>query len=81
MTVNQLRCILDEFDPDDEVRIMMQPEYPFEYSIASSVFVSDPDERHENPNAFTPRHIGQDVRVIYLLEKNQIGYGTRKMWD
>jgi hypothetical protein len=53
MTVQELIDELEGFDPEQEVRFLAQPSWPFEYTIAAVVEASDrpPDLSgyHETP--------------------------------
>lgn len=75
MTVRELREELERFDPDAEVRLMEQPSWPFEYSVAG---VWSPDDS-EDPDRFEPD--GRPVEVVYLTEGSQLAYGTREAWS
>lgn len=39
MTASELISLLEDLDPDTEVRLAMQPSWPFEYSIERGVLV------------------------------------------
>lgn len=60
MTVGELIDILEDLPEDAEVRLAMQPSYPFEYSISDLVTVA-------------PMHDGDPGRV-YLAEGRQLNY-------
>lgn len=58
-----LQSIADEYpDEDPEVRLAMQPQWAFEYSIHSVTPVSLENDR------------GEEVPVVYLSEGVQLGY-------
>ena len=60
MTVGELKEMIAGLDDDIEVRLAMQPTWPFEYDI-SSVEVMDIDDAEPD-------------RRVYLVEGRQIGY-------
>ena len=43
MTVKELMELLEEQDPEAEVRLMEQPNWPFEYSLGNRIY--DPSDR------------------------------------
>jgi hypothetical protein len=64
---------------DVEVRLMHQPEWPFEYDIAG--VVSSLDIRENEPDeddAFDPE--GDTEQVVYICEGRQLGYGSKAAW-
>jgi hypothetical protein len=74
MRVRELIEILAAMDPDADVRIMSQPNYPFEHVLAGVAVRSD----FSDPDAdATPRGASRDV---FLLEGAQLGYGCRAAW-
>ena len=62
--IETLQGIADEYpDADPDVRLAMQPQWAFEYSIHSVTPVSlEEDDR------------GEDPPVVYLSEGAQLGY-------
>ena len=68
MTVGELIDVLQEMNPDSEVRWAAQPAWPFEYDIENVVVVReeyDPDDE-EGEVDLEP--------VVYLVEGRQLGY-------
>lgn len=59
MTVQELMELLEGMDPDAEVRMAIQPSWPFEHDVedAVEVYVSEDSEP-----------------VVYLAEGTQLGY-------
>jgi hypothetical protein len=59
MTVEELRYLLEDLDDDIEVRLAMQPSWPFAYSLSSEsvLFVGDDGEK-----------------ILYLAEQKQLDY-------
>jgi hypothetical protein len=79
--IERLEYLREELDGngDIEVRLMHQPEWPFEYSIAGvissrDIRVGDPDE----DESFAPQ--GDADEVVYICEGRQLGYGSKNAW-
>lgn len=80
MTVGELKQYLSDLPDDNEVRLMMQPNYPLEYSI-ESVVTSD-DIRHAKREAEGEAAATDDGEdVVYITEGDQLGYGSRDAWQ
>ena len=82
MTIDELIARLedyrDEIGGNAEVRLMTQQNWPFENTIcglASGAEINDFDEDEEDGNDAT------DDSVLYIVEGQQIGYGTKRAWD
>lgn len=67
MTVGELKEVLDQMDDDIEVRLAMQPSWPFEYTINDYAVIEGEDE--------------DDVGTLYLTEGHQIGYLPKAVCD
>jgi hypothetical protein len=67
MTVNELIMLLEDMDGDTEVRLAIQPSWPFEYSVGSIVRCS-PLEYEEYDRE------GDGESVVYIGEGSQLGY-------
>ena len=96
MTVQQLRDLLDELPEDAEVRLMHQPSWPLEYSVAG-IWASnvDEDDEDEDDGSFAYAARANELRgssrgwipndatgpVVYLVEGAQRGYGTSTAWE
>jgi hypothetical protein len=70
----------DGANDDADVRIMSQPHWPFEYSIAGAIQRQDfecelgePEEACLNP--------GDSRSDVFLVEGAQLGYGDKRAWD
>ena len=72
MTVQELIMELEAMNPDSEVRLAMQPQYPFEYSIGGVVEVG-PDGDPDADFDYDTRDYEQPP-VVYLSEGSQLGY-------
>ena len=71
MVVGDLMAELEQLDPELEVRLAMQPSWPFEHSIAQLV-VSGSDKTGRWPGEVVPE--GETQEVVFLVEGGQIGY-------
>ena len=78
MTVARLKEILEDLDDETEIRLMHQPSWPFEYSVAG-YWVPEESEESEEHSDFQPGETDQPV--LYLVEGRQIGYGTTAAWE
>lgn len=72
MTKAELIDLLDEFPDDTDVRLMTQQSYPFENALLG-IWAGEDDEGRDRSRAKRP--------VVYLVEGDQLGYGTKKAWD
>ena len=68
MTVRELIEALSDMDPDAEVRMMEQPDWPFEYSIRNVVKRGDIED-------------GECRNDVLLIEGRQLKYGNREAWN
>ena len=71
MRLSELIALLQDIqgsfpDGDPEVRLAMQPSWPFEYSIHSVTCLGGPEDP-EDPE-------GEDAPVVYISEGVQLGY-------
>jgi len=65
MTVGELKEMIEGLDEDVEVRLAMQPSWPFEYSISSVELIdNNPEDSDE----------GELDAIVYLVEGTQLGY-------
>lgn len=77
MTVGKLIRDLQDYDEDLPVRLMMQPNYPFEYSIGGLVERSEFDSNTDDVT--DPRE--RSKNCVFLLEGSQLQYGSKRAWD
>ena len=87
MKVKDLISLLEDTDPDTEVRLMTQENYPFENALIGA-WQPPAEGEDEDGNGFTPadgdefgHRAGQPVKVLYLVEGRQLGYGTKDAWN
>lgn len=78
MTVRELIGVLEEQDPDAEVRLMIQPSWPFEHAIAG-VWTPDEPNPYDDESGFLPADT--DGPVVYLTEGRQLAYGSKRAWS
>jgi len=70
MTVGELIGELEQFDEDAEVRLAMQPSWPFEYSIGQVVSGAD---AHDDPDDEPDIERVMDG-FVYIAEERQVRY-------
>lgn len=99
MKIGELMRLLgevsEEHGPDTEVRLAMQPTWPFEYSIGGvstlsqvSSDIEDLEEvRRVSPPEEWPDGLEQELqrlrempRVVWLVEGRQLGYTSSEHW-
>jgi hypothetical protein len=68
MTVGELKELLDGLDDDVDVRLAMQPSWPFEYSIGTPVIIGNPENE-------------DGESVLYLPEERQTRYLPKEVCD
>jgi len=94
MTKQDLLILLEEVDDDTEIRLMMQPSWPFEYSIAGVILASEitdeddrprglvhDDDEEEEIGGYQPKELAPGQDCLFLVEGSQIGYGTKAAFD
>ncbi len=79
MKVAELIEILEDMDPDAEVLIGSQENWPFEYDVAGVVtreeVVGESDDEEE------PRYgEGLAASDVFIVEGTQLRYGSNRMW-
>ena len=87
MKVSELIELLEEQDPDAEVLVMMQQNWPFECSLAGvttreEIERADREEDGEDDDAEEePRERGTAKSDVFLVEGDQLRYGSKTAWD
>lgn len=86
--ISQLEDFRDELGGETEVRLMMQPSWPFEYDISGMAFTSEfvepdysPEELAEMKDEGHEPEVEEQPEILYLLEGSQLCYGNKKAWD
>ena len=72
MTVRELIDILEGYDGDGQVLFVVQPNWPFEYSIADVVERADCEGSDEETGARS--------NDVILVEGSQLRYGNKDMF-
>ena len=73
MRVRDLMTLLGEMNPDAEVKLMVQPSWPFECSLKGVAVRHQFQEEGEVSNG--------EPDDVFLLQGNQLGYGNPEAWD
>ncbi len=81
MTAQQLMNMLEDLDPDTEVRFASQPHWPFEYDIVGVVLASELRREEGGDVGYRPPFSDPNADVLYLIEGSQLGYFTKQAWD
>jgi hypothetical protein len=80
MTIDQLIERLNEyrdlFGGDIEVRLMTQPSWPFENTIAGVCSGEEINSAADDPS---DDDVGEEA-VLYVVEGKQLGYGSKRAW-
>lgn len=67
MNARDLIELLQDLDPDTEIRVAHQPHYPFEYSIESMVTIGDTDNQ--------VAYLGEGDQIGYLSQEAAVALG------
>ena len=88
MKVRQLIEYLEQYDPEGEVLLAMQPSWPFEYSIRKVISrekVLDMMPRRQNYLDGSDDDIelpeGAHENDVFLTEGEQLRYGSKHCWE
>lgn len=87
MKVSELIELLEEQDPDAEVLIMSQQNWPFENAVAGvavreEMLRADRDEDGDDNDAEEPRcERGTAPSDVFLVEGEQLRYGSKTAWQ
>ncbi|MBK8977134.1 MAG: hypothetical protein IPM29_14565 [Planctomycetes bacterium] len=85
MKVSELIELLEEQDPDAEVLVMSQPNWPFELSLAGvttreEMLRADREARDDDDDE--PRlERGTAKNDVFLVEGEQLRYGSKTAWS
>ncbi len=85
MKVSELIELLEEQDPDAEVLVMSQPNWPFELSLAGvttreEMLRAEREERDDDD--YEPRfERGTAKNDVFLVEGEQLRYGSKTAWS
>jgi len=83
MKVKELIDILEEQDPDAEVLIMSQQNWPFENGVYGVTVRSemDGDDEDEDGADTTAARDGRATNDVFIVEGSQLRYGSKTAWD
>ena len=86
MKVKELIDILEEQDPDAEVLIMSQQNWPFEngvygVTVRSEMDGDDEDGENEDGADTTAARDGRATNDVFIVEGSQLRYGSKTAWD
>ena len=86
MKVKELIDILEEQDPDAEVLIMSQQNWPFEngvhgVTVRSEMDGEDEDGENEDGPDTTAARDGRATNDVFIVEGSQLRYGSKTAWD
>ena len=88
MTISELITQLNDFDGDAEVRLAVQPNWPFENSIAHVISREEMDrDSCESSDEDNDADQGDDPdaqetnTVVYIAEGGQLGYLSGDAWS
>jgi hypothetical protein len=68
MTVGELKELLEGADPEAQVRLATQPNYPLEARVSGLAFSEDLEEAPEQP-------------TVWVLEGSSMGYASKELWE
>ncbi|MDZ4879050.1 MAG: hypothetical protein CLLPBCKN_008488 [Chroococcidiopsis cubana SAG 39.79] len=72
MKVQDLLNVLEDLNPEIEIRVVIQPSAPIEYEVKGMVLQSEVETAYTAPN---------ENDVLFLLAGKQIGYTNKKVFD
>lgn len=84
MKVHQLIALLEDCDPEAEIRIMSQPSWPFEYAIRGIAIreeFAERDEDEDDPSHLEDWSDGVAANDVFIVEGAQERYGDKAAWD
>lgn len=85
MKVRELIEILEDQDPDAEVLIMSQENWPFENAVAGVTAreeLANEDGDDADDDSDEPRcEEGTAANDVFIVEGRQLRYGSRTAWD
>jgi hypothetical protein len=88
MKVSELIELLEEQDPDAEVLVMMQENWPFECALAGvttreEMLRADREERDEDDEDDEEPRLerGTAKSDVFLVEGQQLRYGSKTAWQ
>lgn len=84
VTIDELISRLEEYREliggDSEVRLMTQQNWPFENSVCGVVSGKEINDSADEDDPEDDGDVDDDA-VIYIVEGQQLGYGTKRAWE
>ena len=74
--IERLEDYRDELGGDTEVRLMTQQNWPFENTVAGLASGQEINERDDGDDEDV-----DDDRVVFIVEGQQLGYGSKLAWE
>ena len=86
MKVQELIDLLEEQDPDADVLIMSQQNWPFEnavygITVRSELTGDDDDADEDGEPASTRRREDGATNDVFIVEGSQLRYGSKTAWE
>jgi hypothetical protein len=85
MKVSELIEILEDMDPDAQVLIMSQENWPFENAVAGVALreeMVEEDEDLDDEEREEPEYErGTAANDVFIVEGRQLRYGSKAAWD
>ena len=78
--IERLEELRDEVGENAEVRIMSQPNWPFENSIKGLTTSRQMNEQAD-PEDVDVSENENDPEVVFIVEGSQLGYGSKNAWN
>ena len=76
--IQRLEQYREELGGECEVRLMTQPNWPFEQTIRGLASGIEINERDDDDG--DDADVDEDC-VLYIVEGQQLGYGSKRAWD
>ncbi len=80
MKVAELIEILEDMDPDAEVLLGSQENWPFEYDVAGVTTRQEVEDASDDEED-APRADGRALNDVFIVEGTQLRYGSNRMWQ
>lgn len=84
MKVKDLIALLSSENPEAEVRMALQPEYPHahdEAGVASDAAVAETELEEKEPDEYEEGAARPAKEVVYVVQGQWRSYGSRAAWD